>query len=108
MHIVTIIGAAALAVFASIVYMRKISKTVRQDRYISPTFLDHEIVSFRTELAYGFALGLSLALLNNVLPLWASLAVFLAAVLPSTELVRRRHNRRVESPTTPDGDSGAP
>ncbi|MFD7912952.1 hypothetical protein ACFV30_19900 [Streptomyces sp. NPDC059752] len=105
MRIAIIIGAAAIAAVASVIYIRYLSKIGCRDRYIIPTFLNHGIVPFWIEITYGFVLGVSLVVLNNVLPLWASLAVFLAAVLPSTELTRRRHNRRVENLTTSAGDS---
>ncbi|MFA7768510.1 hypothetical protein [Streptomyces sp. NRRL S-448] len=108
MRIVTIIAAAAIAAFASIIYIRHLSKIGCRDRYMLPTFLNHGIVPFWIETSYGFVLGVSLVVLNNVLPLWAGLAVFLAAVVPSTELTRRRHNRRVENPTTSARDSDVP
>lgn len=100
MRIATILTAAAIAAFASIIYIRHLSKIGCRDRYTIPTFLNHGVVPFWIEISYGFALGVSLVVLNNVLPLWASLAVFLAAVVPSTELTRRRHNHRVENLTT--------
>lgn len=108
MHIAIVMGAAAVAAFASIIYIRYLSKIGCRDRYLLLTFLNHGIVPFRIEITYGFVLGASLVLLNHVLPLWASLAVFLAAVLPSTELTRRRHNRGVENLTTSAGDSDVP
>ncbi|WP_030766899.1 MULTISPECIES: hypothetical protein [unclassified Streptomyces] len=82
MRIAVIIGAATISALASFIYIRY--------------------------LTYGFVLGLSLAVLNNVLPLWASLAVFLAAVLSSTELARRLDNRRAENRTTSADGSGVP
>ncbi|MFF2787115.1 hypothetical protein ACFVT6_10125 [Streptomyces sp. NPDC058049] len=101
MRIATIITAAAIAAFASIIYIRHLSKIGCRDRYTIPTFLNHGIVPFWIEMTYGFVLGVCLVVLNNALPLWAGITVFLAAVVPSTELVRRRHNRRAENPTTP-------
>ncbi|MFF4447706.1 hypothetical protein [Streptomyces sp. NPDC001502] len=107
MHIATIL-AAAIAAFAGIINIRHLSKIGCRDRYILPTLLDHGTVPFWIELSYGFALGVSLVVLNNVLPLWASLAVLLAAVVPPTELVRGRHNHRVEtSPPRPVGKTAA-
>ncbi|MFF4422991.1 hypothetical protein ACFY04_19790 [Streptomyces sp. NPDC001549] len=106
MRIATIIAAAAIAAFTSIIYIRHLSKAGR-DRYIVPIFLNHGIITFWMEMAYGFVLGVSLVLLNHVLPLWASLAVFLAAVVPSAEVVRRRHNRRVGNLTISASDSDA-
>ncbi|MEY2225807.1 hypothetical protein [Streptomyces sp. BF23-19] len=103
MRIATIIAAAAIAAFASIIYIRHLSKIGCRDRYILPTFLNHGIVPFWIEIFYGFVLGVNLVVLNNVLPLWASLAVFLAAVVPATELARHRHDRRVENLTTSAG-----
>ncbi|MFE5557047.1 hypothetical protein [Streptomyces sp. NPDC056544] len=108
MRIAIVMGAAAIAAFASVIYIRCLSKIGCRDRYILPMFLNHGIVPFWIEITYGFVLGVSLVLLNNVLPLWAGLAVFLAAVLPSTELIRRRHNRHVENLTTSAGGSDAP
>ncbi|WP_328959923.1 hypothetical protein [Streptomyces virginiae] len=86
MRIATIIAAAAIAAFASIIYIRHLSKIGCRDRYILPTFLNHGIVPFWIEISYGFVFGVNLVVLNNVLPLWASLAVFLAAVVPATAI----------------------
>ncbi|MER6254752.1 hypothetical protein ABT224_25690 [Streptomyces sp. NPDC001584] len=108
MRIATILAAAAIAAFAGIIYIRHLSKIDCRDRYILPTFLHHRIVPSWIEIPYGFALGTSLVVLNNVLPLWAGLAVFLAAVVPSTELPRHRHNRRVENLTTSAGRQDTP
>ncbi|MGY4386942.1 hypothetical protein [Streptomyces sp. TE12347] len=108
MRIATIITAAAIAAFARITYIRHLSKIGCRDRYIVPTFFNHGVVPFWIEIAYGFALGVSLVALNNVLPPWASLAVFLAAVVPPTELTRRRHNHRVENLTTSAGREDNP
>ncbi|WP_314247154.1 hypothetical protein [Streptomyces sp. DSM 40907] len=95
-RIAMIITAVGVAAFASVIYIRHLAKIGCRDRYILPAFLNHGIVPFWIEISYGFVLGVSLVVLSNVLPLWASLAVFLAAVAPSTELARRRHNRRHE------------
>ncbi|MFI8389015.1 hypothetical protein [Streptomyces sp. NPDC085540] len=108
MRIAITIGDAAVVAFASFIYIRYLSKIGCRDRYILPTLLNHGIVPFRIEFTYGLVLGVGLVLLNNALPLWASLVVFLVAVLPSTELTRRRHNRRLENLTTSAGGSDAP
>ncbi|WKD30629.1 hypothetical protein [Streptomyces xanthophaeus] len=108
MRIATIIAAAAVAAIASIIYIRHLSKIGCRDRYILPTFLNHGVVPFWIEMSYGFVLGVSMVVLNNVLPLWAAFAVFLAAVVPSAELTRHRHNRRVANPTTPAAGKDTP
>ncbi|MFG2484762.1 hypothetical protein ACGFSI_18615 [Streptomyces virginiae] len=100
MRIATIITAAAVAAFTSILYIRHLAKIGCPDRYMTRTFFNHGIVPLWIEMTYGFVLGACMVVLNNMLPLWAGFAVFLAAVVPSTELVRHRHNRRVVILTT--------
>ncbi|MFF4264491.1 hypothetical protein ACFY7Y_03345 [Streptomyces virginiae] len=108
MRIATIITAAAIAAFTGIAYIRYLSKVDCRDRHIVPIFFNRGVVPWWIEIPYGFALGVSLVALTNVLPLWASLAVFLAAVVPPTELTRRRHNHRVENHTASAGRESHP
>ncbi|WP_327739705.1 hypothetical protein OG749_43530 [Streptomyces nojiriensis] len=107
MHIATIIGLAVVAAFTSTLYVRHLSKADR-DRYMVPLFLNRGVVPFWIEIINGFVLGVILVLLGNELPLWASFAVFLAAVVPPTELVRGRHNRRVENLAASAGREDSP
>ncbi|MEV7557643.1 hypothetical protein [Streptomyces sp. NPDC089795] len=108
MRIVFIIGAASISALADFIYIRYLAKIGYRDRSIIPKFRNRGVVPLRVEIAYGFALGLSLALLNNVLPLWASLAVFLTTVVASTALAQRHHHRRAENPTTSTDGSDVP
>ncbi|MER6450105.1 hypothetical protein [Streptomyces venezuelae] len=107
MRVVTFIAAVIIPAVTGIAYITYASKANR-DRPIPPIFHTIPRVPVWMDLLCWSIWGASVVVFLHMLPMWACIALFYAVVAPPWEVIRRRHNRRVERAPARAGGSRVP